>query len=107
MSSGRILIYLLLCVIAVSAGLVLHLGLTRSVSDDYAVVKRSFVQLTGLPDLAVTTAAGHIRHRSISHANMVFYAGPDVRGFFPSDFVYAPSDVLNVTHSGMKEGMDE
>lgn len=77
---------------------VLHLQYSRCDTAESVQLKRSFVKLIQLPDLSVTTAAGFIRHRSIAHVNMAFYAGPEVRDYFPSAFIYSPSHVTNITH---------
>lgn len=77
---------------------VLHLSFNRYNTDESIHNKREFVRLVQLPDLAVTTAAGFIRHRSIAYVNMAFYAGPEIRDYFPSAFIYAPSKIINVTN---------
>lgn len=92
------LIFYFFCLSILSVGAVWHLNAGRAGSSDMTIQKQSFVRLTGLPDLAVTTAAGFIRHRSISHVNMALYVGPEVRDYFPSAFIYAPSPVTNITH---------
>lgn len=98
MNKVSILLLFFIFLIVVSISAVCHLHAYRT--DDFEQInqKQSFVRLIGLPDLAVTTAAGFIRHRSLSHVNMALYAGPEVRDYFPSAFIYAPSQVTNITH---------
>ncbi len=44
-----------------------------------------------LPDLALSTEALFIRHRSHSVLSDAFGLGPSLLPFFPSDFTYAPA----------------
>ncbi len=53
--------------------------------------KIAAVRLISLPDLAVSTEAHFIRHRSVSDLADIFGLGPALLPYFPSDFVYAPA----------------
>jgi hypothetical protein len=66
-------------------------------------IKNEFVKYTGLTDLSLSTEAGFIRHRSLSFLNQVFFISPEVRNIFPSDFVYQPSNILNINNSSTKK----
>ncbi len=57
--------------------------------------KRAVVRLLGLPDLAMSTEAHAIRHRSLSNLFDVFGYGPSLLPYFPSDFIYAPPPYLD------------
>jgi len=48
--------------------------------------KDLFVQTVGLPDLAISTEARYIRHRSLSDINSIFQDGPEHIEFAPSTF---------------------
>lgn len=48
--------------------------------------KQSFVKLTGLPDLALSTEASFIRHRSMINSFDIFRDGPEHLEYFPSTF---------------------
>ena len=59
--------------------------------------KRSVVALTTLPDLTLSTEAKYIRDRSLSDIGSVFSEDPEGISYFATTFVYAPSNVLNIT----------
>ena len=59
--------------------------------------KRIFVSKIGLPDLAVSTEAKYIRHRSISDIFSIFNENPVAISYFVTTFAYAPSNNLNNT----------
>ncbi len=74
-------------------GEVVYLSLrTKNFAD-----KRSFVKLIALPDLAISTEAKYIRHRSLSDIGSVFSEDPESQSYFATTFVYAPSNILNIT----------
>ena len=49
--------------------------------------KNLFVKVIGLPDLAISTEARYIRHRSLSDINSIFSDGPEHIEFAPSTFI--------------------
>ncbi|BCD61683.1 hypothetical protein NitYY0826_C0544 [Nitratiruptor sp. YY08-26] len=57
--------------------------------------KRAVVHLLQLPDLAMSTEAHCIRHRSLTNLFEVFGYGPSLLPYFPSTFIYAPPPYLN------------
>jgi len=56
--------------------------------------KRAAVALLTMPDIALSTEAHFIRHRSLSDLCEVFGLGPALLPYFPSDFIYAPPPYL-------------
>ncbi len=63
------------------------------------VHKNIFVKTIGLPDLAISTEATYIRHRSLSDLFAIYKDDGDLREYFPSSFVYNHSTILNNTPS--------
>jgi hypothetical protein len=61
--------------------------------------KKLFVKKIGLPDLAVSTEAKYIRHRSLSDIFSIFSEDPEGVSYFVTTFTYAPSTVLYNTPS--------
>ncbi len=61
--------------------------------------KNILVSSLGLPDLAISTEAMYIRHRSLSDTFSIFKEGPELKEYFPSNFVYSHSHILNNTPS--------
>ena len=53
--------------------------------------KKLFVKTIGLPDLAISTEAKYIRHRSLTSIGDIFSENPESIEYFPTTFVYAPS----------------
>jgi len=61
--------------------------------------KNILVSVLGLPDLAISTEAMYIRHRTLSDTFSVFKEGPELKEYFPTTFVYSHSHILNNTPS--------
>jgi hypothetical protein len=60
---------------------------TKFTQENSTKVKKDiFVQTVGLPDLAISTEARYIRHRSLSDINSVFSEGPEHMEYAPSTF---------------------
>ncbi len=65
--------------------------------------KRLFVEKIGLPDLAISTEAKYIRHRSITDIFSIFNENPIAISYFVTTFAYAPSPNLNNTPNIIEE----
>ncbi|MDX9813249.1 MAG: hypothetical protein RBS91_01125 [Sulfurimonadaceae bacterium] len=50
--------------------------------------KKEFVATTALPDLAISTEASFIRHRSLSDFFSAYKDAPELRDYFASSFIY-------------------
>ena len=59
--------------------------------------KRAFVAKVGLPDIALSTEAKYIRHRSLSDIFSIFSEDPEGVSYFVTTYVYAPSPLLKNT----------
>lgn len=57
----------------------------------------AFLTISCLGDLSLSTEARFIRHRSFSDSFSVFSESPEIREYFPSTFVYAPSNIFSNT----------
>lgn len=55
--------------------------------------KRLFVSLTGMSDLALSSEAHFVRHRSMSDLFSIFSNSPTLTEYFPSTFVYNYSEI--------------
>lgn len=60
-------------------------------------LKRAFVAKVGLPDIALSTEAKYIRHRSLSDIFSIFSEDPEGVSYFVTTYVYAPSPLLKNT----------
>jgi len=74
---------------------VIYLDQNRSLTKKDIQQKRSFVHTTGLPDLALSTDANYIRHRSLSNVSSILNEDGTLREYFPSTFTYAPPKGIN------------
>ena len=79
--------------------LVLYLFIVRSSTSSEIRDKNLFVKTIGLPDLAISTEATYIRHRSLSDLFAIYKDDGDLREYFPSSFVYNHSTILTNTPS--------
>ena len=59
--------------------------------------KRFFVSKVALPDLAISTEAKYVRHRSLSDIFSIFNENPVAISYFVTTFAYAPSKSVNNT----------
>ena len=53
--------------------------------------KEAAVRLTGLPDLALSTEARFVRHRSLADISTILSEGGSLPEYFPSAHLYAVS----------------
>jgi len=65
--------------------------------------KRAFVTKVGLPDIALSTEAKYIRHRSLSDIFSIFSEDPEGVSYFVTTYAYAPSPILKNTPSVIVE----
>jgi len=55
--------------------------------------KYQLVKTVGLPDLAISTEANFIRHRSLASMFDIYKDDPDIRVYFPSSFSITKKDL--------------
>lgn len=67
---------------------------TRSVDTLKKIDK--FVSVSTLPDLAISTEAMSIRHRSLADTFSLFKESPELNEYFPTTFIYNYSDFHKV-----------
>ena len=68
---------------------------TKSINSDMLNSKLAFVEIIGLPDLAISTEATYVRHRSMSDLFSIYKDDGSLREYFPSTFAYAHSHIIN------------
>jgi len=64
--------------------------------------KNIFVKSIGLPDLSISTEVRYIRHRSLSDIFSIFNEDPVSFSHYLTTFVYAPSNIVNITPNTIK-----
>ena len=63
------------------------LNINYTTSNQTVEKKELFVYTIGLPDLAISTEARYIRHRSLSDINSIFSDGPEHIEYAPTTFI--------------------
>ncbi len=58
-------------------------------------IKKSFVNIVGLPDLAISTETNYIRHRSLSNISTIFSDGPEHTEYATASFI---TNVAKISH---------
>jgi hypothetical protein len=72
-----------------------YLDATKSLSAKQIKLKKDFVLLTQLPDLAISTEATYIRHRSLATTFDIYKDDGVLREYFVSSFVIMKSKISN------------
>ncbi|KIM13471.1 MAG: hypothetical protein KU38_02210 [Sulfurovum sp. FS08-3] len=78
---------------------ILYLHETKSMKPLERVLKKQFVTLSTLPDLAIATEATFVRHRSLSTLFEVYREGGGLICYFPTTYAYWYAPTLNQTPS--------
>ncbi|HUH42754.1 MAG TPA: hypothetical protein VLZ29_06540 [Sulfurimonas sp.] len=85
-------LYSLLFIVTLLSFEVLYLYKTKSLDEDSLRLKREFVSTLLLPDLAISTEASYIRHRSLSDFFSIYKDDATLREYFASTYVYKAND---------------
>lgn len=64
-------------------------------TEDVKQKKISFVSFVGLPDLAISTEATFVRHRTMSDIFSIYKDDGSLREYFPSTYTYDHSHTIN------------
>jgi len=89
------LFYIFLLVLFLFAVEITYLWQTKSITAQQKLDKKQFVNLVGLPDLAIATESFYIRHRTLSDIFSIYSDDPSLREYFPTTFVYSHSHIIN------------
>ncbi len=87
---------LLLSLLVLGAELI-YIQKTKQLSIQDIQDKNTLVSVLGLPDLAISTEAMYIRHRTLSDSFAIFKESPELKEYFPTTFVYSHSHILHNT----------
>lgn len=72
-----------------------YLSHDKSRSSQVLEKKLAFVKMSGLPDLAISTEANYIRHRSLSDIFSLYKDDGTLREYFPSTYAISYSRIAN------------
>jgi len=92
---SRLLFYIFLSLFSFLVMESLYLCNTYSMSSASFEKKSAFVKVSGLPDLALSTEATYVRHRSLSDLFSIYKDDATLREYFPSTFVISHSHIIN------------
>ena len=87
----KYLIYTFLTLLLLFAFEGLYLNADKSTKLVSLDKKLAFVELAGLPDLAISTEATYIRHRSLSDVFSIYKDDGSLREYFPSTYAISHS----------------
>ncbi len=73
----------------------IYIANTKSMTSQTLNKKLLFVKMSGLPDLAISTEASYVRHRSLSDMFSIYKDDGNLREYFPSTFTYNHSTLIN------------
>lgn len=73
---------------------IIYIKETKSLMQKEIEKKNIFVKVTSLPDLALSTEANYIRHRSISDIFSIYRDDGALREYTPSTYTYSLSKGL-------------
>lgn len=94
-SKTRLLFFLFLTLFLVLIAEGLYLSIFKSMSDAQRIKKINFVKLSTLPDLAISTEATYIRHRSLANLFSIYKDDGSLREYFPSTYAISHSHIIN------------
>ncbi len=89
------LIFFVLSLVSVFILETIYLSATKTMSSQTQSKREAFVALSGLPDLAISTEATYVRHRSMSDMFSIYKDDGSLREYFPSTYAYSHSHIIN------------
>ena len=82
----EILFFIFASFASVLFALLLYLNSNNSINKEKLKRKTDFLQVVRLPDLAISTEANYVRHRSLTDIFSIFRESPELIEYFPSTF---------------------
>lgn len=77
-------------------GVSAYLNVNEKRDQNYENKINNFVSIVSLPDLAISTEAMAIRHRSLADTFSLFKESPELNEYFPTTFTYNHSTLHKV-----------
>ena len=74
---------------------ILYLNYKNPITQEILNKKNSFISLVQLPDLAISTEATYIRHRSLGTVFSIYKDDGTLREYFPSSYAISHSHIIN------------
>lgn len=92
---SRALFFTFLALAGVFCLEVIYLQSTKSMNSNMLNSKEAFVSFVGLSDLAISTEATYVRHRSMSDLFSIYKDDGSLREYFPTTYIYSHSQIIN------------
>ena len=92
---SKFVFYIFTSLIVLLSIQVIYINDISGLTKELELKKYAFVKLTALPDLAISTEATYIRHRSMSEVFSIYKDDGSLREYFPSTFAFSHSNILN------------
>lgn len=73
---------------------ILYIFSSKSLDEERLEKRKEFVSIIALPDLAISTEATFIRHRSMSDLFSIYKDDGSLREYFVSTYTYSHSHIL-------------
>lgn len=89
------LLFILFSLVSILVLQSLYLSATKTLSQESQAKRKEFVAISTLPDLAISTEATFIRHRSMSDMFSIYKDDGSLREYFPSTYTYSHSHIIN------------
>jgi hypothetical protein len=90
-----LLLFILFSLVAILVAESFYLSFTKTLTHETQTKRNEFVAISGLPDLAISTEATFIRHRSMSEVFSIYKDDGSLREYFPSTYTYSHSHIIN------------
>ena len=89
------LLFFLIVTISLVIFEILYLNYKNPITKEILSKKNSFISLVKLPDLAISTEATYIRHRSLGTVFSIYKDDGTLREYFPSSYAISYSHIIN------------
>jgi len=90
---AKAIIFLFLSLFLILFVEVFYIAYTKTLSEKDLVDKKRFVLLSALPDLAISTEATYIRHRTLSNVFDIYKDDPILREYMLSTYSISYSHI--------------
>lgn len=84
-----VVLFLVLCFVTA------YIFNVRSMNSNLKEKKMAFVEIVKLPDLAISTGATFVRHRSLATVFSIYKDDGNLREYFPSTYAISHSHIIN------------
>lgn len=92
---SKVLSYIFLSVLTLLACEITYMQSYKTTSTAELSKKRAFIELSGLPDLAISNEAYYTRHRTLATLSSIYGDDGSLREYMPSTYAFSYSHIIN------------